>query len=78
MRLLALGLCIAAVAAPAATAKGRITVRLGDSTPSAGRRFTVLDSWRLASGLDALGPGAPLGIAKGDCSGRRSIFTQSG
>ena len=41
MRLVALGLCIAALAAPAASAKGRISVRLGDATPGAGRPFTV-------------------------------------
>jgi hypothetical protein len=41
MRLVALGLCIAAVAAPAASAKGQISVRLGDSTPRVGRPFSV-------------------------------------
>jgi hypothetical protein len=41
MRLVALGLCIAAIAAPAASAKGQISVRLGDATPGAGRPFTV-------------------------------------
>jgi hypothetical protein len=41
MRVVALALCIAAIAAPAAFAKGRISVALGDSTPRAGQRFTV-------------------------------------
>jgi hypothetical protein len=49
MRLVALGLCvaaiaavsIAAIAAPAALAKGRISVTIGDSTPRVGQAFTV-------------------------------------
>jgi hypothetical protein len=41
MRVVALALCIAAIAAPAAFAKGRISVALGDSRPRAGQRFTV-------------------------------------
>ena len=41
MRLVALGLCVAAIAAPAAFAKGRISVTLGDSTPRVGQSFTV-------------------------------------
>jgi hypothetical protein len=41
MRLVVLGLCIAGLAAPAAFAKGQITVRLGDATPRAGGPFTV-------------------------------------
>ena len=40
MRLVVLGLCIAALAAPAALAKGQISVRLGDDT-RAGGPFTV-------------------------------------
>jgi hypothetical protein len=41
MRLVVLGLCVAAIAAPAALAKGRIAVGLGDSTPGVGQPFTV-------------------------------------
>jgi hypothetical protein len=41
MRIFAVILCVAAVAAPAALAKGRISVALGDSTPQVGQRFTV-------------------------------------
>ena len=41
MRVFAVVLCLAAVAAPAAFAKGRISVSLGDSTPAVGQRFTV-------------------------------------
>jgi hypothetical protein len=41
MRILAVALCIAAVAAPAAFAKGQIAVALGDSTPRVGQPFTV-------------------------------------
>jgi hypothetical protein len=41
MRLIALGLCIAAIAAPAAFAKGHISVKIGDGRPRAGQPFTV-------------------------------------
>jgi hypothetical protein len=41
VRLVALGLCVAAIAAPAAYAKGRISVTLGDSTPRVGQAFTI-------------------------------------
>ncbi len=41
MRFVVVGLCIAAIAAPAALAKGRISVALGDSTPRVGQAFTV-------------------------------------
>jgi hypothetical protein len=41
MRLVALCLCLAAIAAPAAFAKGRISVTLGDSSPRVNQPFTV-------------------------------------
>jgi hypothetical protein len=41
MRLLVLGLCVAAFAAPAAFAKGHISVKLGDGTPRVHQAFTV-------------------------------------
>ncbi len=41
MRFLALSLCVAAIAAPAAFAKGHISVAVGDSTPRVGQPFTV-------------------------------------
>jgi hypothetical protein len=41
MKLVALALCLAAFAAPAALAKGRISVVVSDSTPRVGRAFTV-------------------------------------
>ena len=41
MRLLLIALCVAAVAAPAASAKGRISVGVSDSTPRVGQQFTV-------------------------------------
>jgi hypothetical protein len=41
MRVVALGLCLAAITAPAALAKGRITVSVGDLTPRAGQAFRV-------------------------------------
>jgi len=41
MRILATALCVAAIAAPAALAKGRITVTLADRTPRVGQTFAV-------------------------------------
>jgi hypothetical protein len=41
MRYLAIVLCVAAIAAPVAFAKGRISITLGDSTPRVGQQFTV-------------------------------------
>ena len=41
MRAFALGLCLAAIAAPAASAKGRLSVTLGNATPRANQAFVV-------------------------------------
>jgi hypothetical protein len=41
MRVVALGLCVAAIAAPAASAKGDLSVRLGNSAPRANQAFVV-------------------------------------
>jgi hypothetical protein len=41
MRIAALALCLAAIAAPAAFAKGGISVLLGDGTPRVNQAFTV-------------------------------------
>ncbi len=41
VKLVVLGLCGAAIAAPSALAKGRIAVALGDSTPAVGQPFMV-------------------------------------
>jgi hypothetical protein len=41
MRFLVLALVVAAIAAPAAFAKGRLTVAVGDTTPAAGTPFSV-------------------------------------
>jgi hypothetical protein len=41
MRYLAIVLCVAAIAAPAASAKGRISITLSDSTPRVGQQFTL-------------------------------------
>lgn len=41
MRPIALALCIAAIAAPAASAKGTISVRLGNATPRVNEAFVV-------------------------------------
>lgn len=41
MRLVIVGLCVAALAAPAANAKGRLSVGLDDSTPRVGQPFTL-------------------------------------
>jgi hypothetical protein len=41
VRIVVLALCLAAIAAPSALAKGRISVVLGDSTPRVGQAFPV-------------------------------------
>jgi hypothetical protein len=41
VRAFALGLCLAAIAAPAASAKGRLSVTLGNATPRANQAFVV-------------------------------------
>src|SRR6267142_794443 len=41
MRYFAVVLCVAVIAAPAAFAKGRLSITLSDSTPRAGQQFTV-------------------------------------
>lgn len=41
MRVLVIAASVAAIAAPAALAKGRLAVALGDSTPRVGQPFTV-------------------------------------
>jgi hypothetical protein len=41
VRVLAVVICVAAVAAPAAFAKGNITIRISDRTPAVGQRFAV-------------------------------------
>jgi|ERR671922_776962 hypothetical protein len=41
MRLLLAAVCVAAVAAPAALAKGRLTVAVADPTPAVGQAFSV-------------------------------------
>jgi hypothetical protein len=41
VRAILAALCLALVAVPSASAKGKLTVRLGDSTPAAGQAFTV-------------------------------------
>jgi hypothetical protein len=41
MRFFVIALCLVAIAAPTAFAKGRITVALGDRTPGVGQAFVV-------------------------------------
>jgi hypothetical protein len=41
VRIFLVAVCVAAIAAPAAFAKGRITVRVADPTPRVGQAFTV-------------------------------------
>jgi|GEM_PF-5927278 len=41
MRYLTIVLCVAAIVAPPAFAKGRISITLSDSTPRVGQQFTV-------------------------------------
>jgi len=42
MKVVVLALCVAAIAAPSAFAKGRISVVVGDSTPRVGHAFPVV------------------------------------
>ena len=42
MKVVVLALCVAAIAAPSAFAKGRISVVVGDSTPGVGHAFPVV------------------------------------
>ena len=44
MRLLAVALCVAAIMAPSAAAKGGIAVVLADNTPRVGQPFTCLSA----------------------------------
>ncbi len=63
VKALVLVLCLAAIAAPAADAKGQLRIGLGDSTPRAGQRFTVYvhTGWALEASewlrLVAVAPG---------------------
>ncbi|MGZ4314854.1 MAG: hypothetical protein ACXVRS_03355 [Gaiellaceae bacterium] len=41
MRFLVVAVCVAAIAAPVALAKGRLSIALGDSTPRVGQPFAV-------------------------------------
>jgi hypothetical protein len=41
MKSIAVALCVAAIAAPAAFAKGRISIAISDTTPRVGQPFTV-------------------------------------
>lgn len=88
MRVVALALCIAAIAAPAALAKGRIAVTLGDSTPAAGQAFTVYvrtdyvvpaDDWlRLIAVAPGKGWYDVVGSVTGDSSITRADIPRDG
>lgn len=83
-----LALCLAAVAVPAASAKGRIDVRVGDSTPQVGRPFTVYvhAGWRVPPNdwlrLIAVAPGKDwfnvVGRVTGDSSRARANLPHDG
>jgi hypothetical protein len=78
MRLIVVCVCLAAIAAPAALAKGQLTVSLGDSTPRVGQPFTVYvhTGWVVPSNdwlrLIAVAPGKDwydvVGTVTGDSS----------
>jgi hypothetical protein len=85
---LVLVLCAAAVAAPGASAKGKIDVRVGDSTPQVGRPFTVYvhAEWRVPANdwlrLIAVAPGKSwfdvVGRVTGDSSTARADIPHDG
>jgi hypothetical protein len=78
VRTLALAVCVAAIAAPAAAAKGEVTITIDDPTPRAGHPFTVdvRTSWRVPANdwlrLIAVAPGKDwyqvVGTVTGDSS----------
>jgi hypothetical protein len=86
--LLVLAFVVAALAAPAAQAKGRITVAVGDSTPAVGQPFTVYlrtgfvvpaDDWLR---LVAVAPGKDwfdvVGTVTGDSSQANAAIPRDG
>jgi hypothetical protein len=87
-RLAALLLVAAAIAAPAASAKGRIAIRVGDSTPAVGRGFTVYvhAGWRVPPNdwlrLIAVAPGKSwfdvVGRVTGDAASARADLPHDG
>ena len=83
VRVLVVGLCIAAIAASAASAKGRITVAVGDRTPRVNQPFAVsvqtdyvvpVKDWLR---LIAVAPGKDwfdvVGTVMGDSSSRATV-----
>ena len=88
MRLLVVAVCIAAIAAPVALAKGRLSVTVGDSTPRVGQPFTVYvrTGWVVPSNdwlrLIAVAPGKDwyqvVGTVTGDSSRARANIPHDG
>ena len=88
VRVVLLTLCVAAIAAPAASAKGRIDVRVGDSTPQVDHPFTVYvhAGWRVPPDdwlrLIAVAPGKDwfnvVGRVTGDSSTARANLPHDG
>lgn len=78
MRLVVVGLCVAAIAAPAASAKGQLTLKLGNTTPRVNQAFVVFvrTGWVVPSNdwlrLIAVAPGKDwydvVGTVTGDSS----------
>lgn len=88
MRTILVALCLALVAVPAASAKGRIDVRVGDSTPKVAHAFTVYvhAGWRVPPNdwlrLIAVAPGKDwfdvVGRVTGDSSTARASIPHDG
>jgi hypothetical protein len=88
MRALALAVCIAAVTAPAALAKGRLVVGLSDTSPRAGRPVTVTvrTEWIVPSNdwlrLVAVAPGRDwydvVGTVTGDSAKAHAAIPRDG
>jgi hypothetical protein len=88
VKALALALTVAAIAAPAASAKGRLTIRVSDTTPRVGQPFTVRvhADWRVPPNdwlrLIAVAPGKGwfdvVGRVTGDSSRARANIPHDG
>jgi hypothetical protein len=88
MRYFAVVLCVALIAAPAAFAKGRLSITLSDSTPRAAQQFTVRvrTGWVVPANdwlrLIAVAPGKDwyqvVGTVTGDSSRTHANLPQDG
>jgi hypothetical protein len=88
MKSLALVICLAAIAVPSASAKGRLTVAVGNSAPHVGRPFTVSirTGWVVPPNdwlrLIAVAPGKDwfdvVGRVTGDSTTARAVLPRDG